>query len=212
MPIEDQIPGYADALAREEEARELAFLDVPQDLLGVAVVPLTLRRVRALTAAGSPFFGGGAPTAGDVAVFLWALSPEYQPADAEGRVRFTAELAASGVLADLAGAALAIGDFLDWTWNDAPCAGPSRGSVQSENLTSFEANYVDTIASVYHWSEAQILDCPLPRLFQYLRRIALRTDPKAKFASRYSLKVKGDWLRSLNAQPPASTSGKGLDA
>ena len=199
-----EIPGYAAALAWEAAERERSFLDLPHELCGVEVCPLTLRRLVTLITAGSPFFCGldGPPTLAQVGVFLWALSPGYSPADDDGRTVFIARLLNGDRLDDLPACVAEIGEYLDAAFNDAPAeevgkAG-SRGG-QSEPAASFVHSYVHAVAAVYHWSEDAILNLPLSRLFGYLRKIAEHLDPEVLFISRRSSRVKGDWNRSLRA-------------
>ena len=199
-------PNFADALAWEAETREHAFLDLPLDLLGVEVVPLTLRRQRVLIAGGSPFYLGGCPGEGDVAAFLWALSPGYRSVDADARAAFVASLATGDALDDLPAAVRAVGDFIDGFYNDAPAGAGGPGAGGNGPETSSEASIIDTVASAYHWSEDAILDCRLDRLWQYVRKIAVSNNPKARFVSRRSARATGDWLRSLTRG-----AGAGID-
>ena len=59
---------------------------------------------------------------------------------------------------------------------------------------SWIAAIVDTLASEYGWSEEQILNIPLTRVWQYLRIIKLRTSVKNEPMFNRSDKVRGAWL------------------
>ena len=81
-PVElDKIPAYVKAKARgiaiEESLRASAFLPFEEKICKIPVVSITLRIVRRLHAARSPFFVGGRVYPGDVVAFVWALSPQY---------------------------------------------------------------------------------------------------------------------------------------
>src|ERR1700730_16876235 len=93
----DKIPGYQRAKERgaavEESVRGRAFVSIPEKICGVEVFPLTLRTIRRLRIAGSPFFCGGGIRAGDVLAFLWAISPGYLLRTKKAREKAKAELA-----------------------------------------------------------------------------------------------------------------------
>jgi hypothetical protein len=151
------------------------------------VRPLSLRMFLQLCAVRSPFLVGGAIRPEHVAQVLWRLSPQYDArnnlplplplnlkrADEEveeeeelsPRQRFIASIAAL----PFRPAVRAISRFLDRMLIDRP---PSRGGGDGSKAdTSFAAALIHTLASAYGWSDDQILDTPMPRLFQYIRKI-----------------------------------------
>ena len=72
------IPGYREAVEREQEIRETAFLDLTHFICGVEVVPLTPRKFLFLSLCKSPFVTGDVPTAAEVMQFLWVISPKFK--------------------------------------------------------------------------------------------------------------------------------------
>jgi len=82
------IPGLAEAQAEESAAREAAFLPVKESICGIDVEGFSPFHFVILDAARSPFMHGGMPTAVDVAVFLWVISPSYNPRSKLARWRF----------------------------------------------------------------------------------------------------------------------------
>ena len=208
-PLE-AIPGLREAIERETEAREIDFLGAPELLCGIEVMPLSIRRLLRLQAVGSPFLykvDGTPPPeqVGDVALFFWALSPNYERAL---RVRLWAECVSFeiGKFAfnfirqrfvrrlrplKLGPAARACRDYVSRAFEDAP--GGSEGRV-SASYYGWPASYVGLLASEYGWTEDTILDLPLRRLFQHVRRLIQKHDPGAILFNP-SDKVRGEWLR-----------------
>jgi len=187
----DTIPGYLDAVEREAAIRDAAFLDMPESILGLQVNPLTIRIFLALNGIASPFVRGEAATAADVARFLWAVSPLYSPTYHKARANFVAglrKLKAEPLTK-------AIRAYMDEAFLDAPAANTEGES--GAPFASWASALVDFLASQYSWSEREILDMPLKRAWQYVRRIQKRKNPKqAQFNP--SDKVRGDWLATVN--------------
>jgi hypothetical protein len=82
--LADEIPGYREALAREQFARDAAFIHSPQAPLhkrisGFTVTRLTLRKYLALRDCRLLFASATVPSPGQLAAFLWLLHPRYQP-------------------------------------------------------------------------------------------------------------------------------------
>ena len=78
-PLYNLVPGYREAVQRETDLRDAAFLPVTDSICGVEVNQLTPFHLAALTLARSPFICGGMPFPRDIALFLWCVSPEYNP-------------------------------------------------------------------------------------------------------------------------------------
>jgi hypothetical protein len=72
-----EIPGYLDAVLREQFTRDVAFLGLPASVAGFDLVPLTLRHYLILRATRNPLLWGGLPTPNQLFNFLWLLSPQY---------------------------------------------------------------------------------------------------------------------------------------
>lgn len=185
----DLIPGYREAVEREDADRREAFVQAPEMVCGIDAAPLTLERVALLESVGSPFMVGGVPEPGDVALFLWVISPGYRPGDARARDRFIRRCRRL----PYAQACVEIESYVSAAFADAPAgrAGEHRP------VAYWAAAVVDALASEYGWVDDAILRLPLRRLWQYWRCARRRHDPKAIFIDR-SDKVRGEWLRQRN--------------
>lgn len=191
--LRDIIPGLRDAVEREEFHRNTAFLGVTELIYGVEVKPLTLAHLCRLQCVGSPFLCGGEPSAEDVAVFLWAVSTGYKTRAPIKRYFFARGLRKLAFVEAVKG----IQGYLDEAFLD----GPNGGSAgYSPSYWSGFASIVGALASEFHWSEQQIMDMPLKRVWQYLRIAQKRNNPKASFSNRISFKVRQDWLDASNSK------------
>lgn len=207
MPIV-VIPGYSEQLSREHTLREEAFINSPEFVCGVEVVPLTLSKFALLGAIRSPFITAARDalaSAEDVALFLWALSPEYGRAL---RVRGAIECVAPA-LARLvfwviryrfvkrlrkinSGEAIAgIEAYLDRALYDAPRGGGASDSVP---YWSSLAGLVCVIASQTGWSETELMNMPTRRVFQYSKIASKLRNPEAILFNP-SDSVKSAWAR-----------------
>ena len=187
-----EIPGYTAAVLRERELRDLAFLNLPLPLCGIVVRQFTARHLILLGAMENAFVTRrGVPTITDVFQFLWVVSPEYG-VDPDQRGAFWKRLATK-----LNGTQPlpAIMKYLDDAFYDAPLGTPTPQKL----FTSSVAGIVDTLASEYGWTDDLILEMPLARVFQYLRRIRQRTNPQAPMFNR-SEKLISDWMNARMRQ------------
>lgn len=184
----DLIPGYREAVQKERAVRSVSFIEAPEVICGLKVRPLNMRHIALLEALGNPFMMGGAPTAEDIAAFMWIVSVQFKPFDIEARDAFIRSIS----FMDASQLENEIVQFMDEAWQDSP-SGRDGGPAP----TSWAAAIVDAIASEYGWSEQDIMDVPVKRLFQYMRRIRLRNDIKAVFIDP-SDKLRAAWLESQN--------------
>lgn len=216
-----QLPGfneaYAKAVALDAESRDAAYLDLPQSICGIDVEPVTLRQLVRLMLVRTPFLCAGEIQPEDIANFLWHISPHYLHPYKRGldkgsamalleitqrrKEEFTAEVMA----VPAAAAVKEIHEYLDETFFDAPSGGGTAAS--NGPMTSFAENVIGIIASNYHWTEDAILDRAMVRNYQSIRHIIQRNNPKAIIANRRVDKVKGDFLRALNATAEVCASG-----
>jgi hypothetical protein len=177
-----KIPGYQRARERgaelEDNIRGSAFVSVPEKICGIEVLPLTMRIVRRLRIARSPFFCGGGIRAGDVLAFLWAISPGYFLRTKKAREKSKAALVEKARGLGYHRAVRGIRRYLFYAWMDRP---PSPRTKKGEPTpVAFEAAMVHHVASAYGWDDEAILDKPLRRLHQYLNMIRLEVNPKAQ--------------------------------
>lgn len=83
------VPGYSEAVAKEQKLRDEPFTGLNEWINGVEVLPFNIRHLNLLESVRSPFIVGGRnPTPGDIAVFLWYVSPQWEPAKAELKPSF----------------------------------------------------------------------------------------------------------------------------
>ena len=161
-----------EALAREKNVRDAAWADVRPRIGGREFLPLTVRHYLALDAVDSPFIRGGAmPTPEQLCQFLWVIAPEFSTdsgavsnfAKAIGGLPFDATVKECFELVEV-------------TFMDAPQGGPTDTGPA---YVSWVASIVDALGSEYGWKPFEIIDMPLRQIFQLLRSIRRRHDPKA---------------------------------
>lgn len=185
-----EIPGYREAVTRERAARDASFIDAPETLAGFPVAPMTLRRYLALKALRHPILCGGAPTPWQLVGFLWLMNSAYAPnatmprpfARKARRLLSPFPTRKSGFRARLqtrrwlrAQEAMietmkAVNQWLDAVFMDA---GPSQGGNGfCKEYWSVGCGLILSLARETGWSERDILDIPLTRLFQYQKILA----------------------------------------
>ena len=192
MPIVDwykEIPGYKEAVERENDVRDNAFLGLNESVAGVEVKPLTPNMFLLLDGISSPFVCGGTPLPEDVAVALWIVSPRYRASDRKARNLF---IRLSGKL-DYITTRQAFYSYVSDSFIDSPGVSKSTRSATA----SWVASLVDILASEYSWTEERILSISLKRIFQYLKLIQLRHDPKATMFNK-SDELRSKWLAEQN--------------
>jgi len=216
MPLLDtsQIPGYAEAVARQDLVRDAAFLGVPETLCGLVVSPLTFRHLLWLQTIQSPFIGCRPPDlktmAVDVAAFFKTLAPlshpsymsHLSPADLEDLKTFMAKVGRlKGPVA-----LKAIREFVDESFLDAPGGGDgsaasyySIGAALTHRLC---AHYAGLDPNPMNYPAA--VDIPLKAGFQLIKCLRREENPKAILFNGFSDRAKGRWLNTLNPISPIS--------
>ncbi len=182
----------------EDYWRNFAFLGLNEELRffgghKVEVRLLTLRMFIQLCAVRSPFLVGGRVGPEHVAQILWRLSPAYdtRTSNPEARRQFVESIAAIPFKSSVRN----IGRYIDRMLIDKPPQ-PAGKLVKGKADTSFAASMVHRLAGEYGWSGEEILELPMPRIFQYLRRIQRENDPKSalwnpirdRFVARWMMK------------------------
>lgn len=180
------IPGLAEAEAKQEQLRDSAFLALPVTICGLPCAELTVRRFAVLIQSRNPFVCGGFPLPEDVAVFLWAMDPAFSYTNAAAR---SARIEACRTL-DYHAAVAEIKAFVDEAFMDSP---PTSGEA-SESLNSWLASLVDILAREYGWTQRDVLDLPMPCVFQYTRIINRRISPNTPQFNRLTDAAKTKWL------------------
>lgn len=184
MTLCDQIPGLREAIEHEQHVRDTAFLELPESVCGFDLKPLTLRHILILGSIGSPFMRGGHPMPHDVGAFMcivgdWRGFSRWRNLRRLGRVAFRDSIEQ-------------VDDFVKESFQDSP----GGSGVEGISYYSFAASIVDVFGREYGWREADILDAPVKRLFQYLKAISRRNGETVLFNP--SDRVRGQWMETVN--------------
>ncbi len=174
-----EIPGYTRAGVRadrlEDYWRDFAFLGLTETIRvpggrTVEIQQLTLRMFIQLCAIRSPFMVGGKIMPEHVVQVLWRLSPEYG-SNQDARKAFVSAMADLPFLSTIR----ALQRYFDRMLADKPPTSSRRSDSHPD--TSFAASVIHALAKTYGWTDDAILDLPMPRIFQYLRKIRRDNDP-----------------------------------
>lgn len=191
-----EIPGVAAQVERQNRVRDVSFLPIQETIAGVDVMPLTPARLLVLMAIESPFVTmSRLPEAYDIAAILWALNSHYAPPPLswsqnreKKRILKACRRFKQGSWPYIE-AVKSVERYLEESMMDGP---PRRdGDAGDPPTASAMAWLVHRIASAYHWSEAEIMQMPLKRLWQYLKIIDGRQ-------GNPSDKAIADWLAEQN--------------
>ena len=175
--------------AKEADRRDvqLSMVCAPEFIGKSWVMPMTLGRLLFLDAINHPFLTGQPTDRNGVLDFLWIMSPQFSPGNRKAAKKFFRRY-----------------------WFKEIDAGPLREYLAEEFAdegTSKEpdptwiAQLVDVIASEYGWSEREIFDIPLKRIFRYSEAIvARRSDSKTiNFTTPKTDAVRNDYLRKVRS-------------
>lgn len=177
-------PAIREAIEREKETRQEAWLGLEEPLCGVLVKPLTLRMVLFLDLARNWYVAGGfasvdfrdGSTVSDwvfnQSQFLWVVSPKFSAGNERARTRFYKSLRKlePGKLHR------AIERYYGAAFFDAPANCSTNSSAPK---VDWIAAFVHEFASAYHWPADRILDTPLRVLLQLRRCIQISNEPKS---------------------------------
>ncbi len=158
------------------ERRARAFIDCPDHVMGIEVLPITPRTWTMLTASGSRFMLGGQPMEGDIRNYLWFHSRLFKVprwvASASwlkwfALLRFNVMLHrqkdVNWYCATVALAGSSIAGILDEAMADA-----AKGGAGSPG-PCLEAQLIHVCAKEYGWSPERTRETPLRYMFQYVR-------------------------------------------
>lgn len=217
------IPGYAEAVLKERVVRDAAFLGITESVGPFEVTPLTLRQWIVLRLLNNPLLHGGTPTPDDVVNFLWLLSPGYHPvkgrkaferrcrrfffprrylallntksAKARHEHRNEQQMIRAAKIVD------AIRAFVQEAMQDRPPAPKTLG---------FEADYFSdgayfcaVFGREFGWSQDDVLNTPLKRLFQYLNEMKHYHRSPVPLCNP-SDRIKAQYLRSIQPRKPTN--------
>ncbi len=204
-----EIPGYAEALAREDRIRAEAWLSVwmpTEEIAGIEVRPLTPRLLILLEEVKSawvvPFhFESPAEMAVEAARFVWVVSTWYEAPRGPlhrlllswRRRRFIARIRISSGVID------GIRKYLQEALYDAPGLPADANEIKRRPCAAWPTQIIDTLcAAGYHWTPSDVLDMPFKMLWQFHVLALRRLNPECP-ASNPSDAFAVDYIEKLNA-------------
>lgn len=153
------------AQAREKDfsKRAEAWVQLPHEIAGTIMPPMSLRKLIFLEQIESPLLLGEEANYEDVVTFIWVCSDKFSPEEAKAKAfRKTIRKLPKNLEEEIANYLEDNLSFIRQT---------SDGGDTSEH---FASGVIDLMASQYGWSADTILDLPLPQLFQLLDSITRR--------------------------------------
>ena len=217
------VPGYAEAVRREEEIRTVPFLGIPEHIAGIPMDPLTLRKLQWLTMVNSPFLMKLEPDglidkpgiAADLIVFVWICSDAFKPGDDRAKKRFLKKnrrimnLPAKQVIQEIL-------DYVAEAFMDSGNEDKLSGDQRSYYATA--ASFADFFHKNYglemdlwenRWprrlmrlltGRPNVMDIPLKVAFQLIRVHQKNKMPEITLTNRLSSPKIDEWLNTLNKQ------------
>lgn len=196
-----EIPGRAEALARENQLREESYLGAPQLIAGVKCAQITPRSLTLLSVIGSPFVCGGAVTKDAALQFLWTLAIDLRDGMRNERYKvrwiraYEKHVARRGW--DWEYVVDAISDFVEETFMDAP-----TGGSDSTPYVCSSAWLEIRMRKIMGWSYETTRDVPLRRIYQLLRCDAMEQGDRT-LVNKLSDKANDDWMKAVMQNPEA---------
>lgn len=189
------IPGYDEALLEERRRRNRSEFQIPDTVAGVELRPLTLNDIAILQEAGVSFFDESpeahGPTLSLVIMLWWQWVS--RPVKASDRLRRRFARAVGMVRSEEA--EKDVKNWIRWQFADSP-ATPSQVKNPQAPITSFAASVCDSVASRCHWSRSEIMNMPLPILWQHIKIANAEGNPSAPRFNP-SDEVKSKFLQEL---------------
>jgi len=182
-----EIPGYREAVKHESEVRDAAWLNGNEIVAGVEVRPMNLRTVILLERARNGFlvpcrFDNGQEVVAHAIQVLYFSRPEFrapslsdlgflsQLFESVRRQRFIERVVRS---ADYDKLVREVREWLDDAFMDCPSG--SKDTVSSASHASSPAYVFDMMAAGgYGYTQDEIIDMPLRRLWQLMRLASRR--------------------------------------
>lgn len=187
-----EVPGYADAVRRENYVRTTAFLGGNESLCGVEVRPLSLRTVLQLEVARNGFFvpcqfESDSEAVAHALQVVWFSRPGFDPHCGTGSLL---RMVAHGVRLntfcqrmvwryrkDTVAMAHEVKAWIRDAFMDMP-KGSGRSQVPAPAYAAYPAYIIDTLHGCGVKLDAdQIMDMPLKRLWQHWRVAVKRENP-----------------------------------
>lgn len=187
-----EVPGYAEAVRRENYVRTTAFLGGNESLCGVEVRPLSLRTVLQLEVAKNGFFvpcqfDNNAEAVAHALQVIWFSRPKFDPRCgvdsmigmfANGiRIQFFCERMLWQYRKDQLAIAHEVKAWIRDAFMDMP-KGSGRSQVPAPAYAAYPAYIIDTLNGCGVRMDAeQIMEMPLKRLWQHWRVAVKRENP-----------------------------------
>jgi hypothetical protein len=204
------VPGYAEAVAKEGLVRDASFLPINEDIAGYEVRPMSLRHFLILCVAYNPIIVYSVPNYEELSAFLWLLSPQYN-ASGVGKERFLRRCRRDFVAGPrsrifrkqwrrdcrrkterFARLIEAAHSFVREAMQDRPPV--SRGSLREKTYYSQATSICATMMERFHLHEQYVLDMPLKRIFQYLKYVHA-VEGRLDFLANPSDQVVNEWVK-----------------
>lgn len=209
-----EIPGYVEAVLKERQIRDAAFLPVNENIDGFEVVPMTLQQYDILRFTGNPILQKeGIPSPRQLVNFLWLLNPAYRagisappwflkkcrafimPTPPILKTETAMLIYGRKVESAMQGAVEIIALCRQFV-EEATMDFPSSGSKSTKSYYSDIAGLCHIFAIKYGWDDEKTLRTPLKRLLQYSNAMKEASDKTA--VSNPSDRVLGAWISETN--------------
>lgn len=174
-----------EAVELQQRNRLRPFADIPEFILGEAITDMTLRKRAWLELAQNPFVCELPRMPDEIGMaaaaikLLWICSRDYAPCTSRAArramrrfekrlLKFRPETLIEAARKFAADTFMEAGGFED-------AETPARREIPRCCTAAY---YVALLAGEFGWSEAEILDMPMRRIFQYANQIYMRRDPE----------------------------------
>jgi len=184
------IPGYDEALAREREIRESAFVSDKARIFNIEVWQITPFLLARLFRMKTPFFGHGEHSLHETLRFLWSVSTKFSQS-IEDRETFIQEASLCIAAEGLENVIAEIDQFIDDAFLDAPV-----GGVDSVPYICSVAWMIYRMKCEPHrLTEEQAGNTPIARIYQYIK--CAQFEKGDILYNAISDPVKATWLADL---------------
>lgn len=212
------IPGYCEAVLKERKIRDASFLGITEAIGPFEVQPLTLRHWIVLRMMQNPLLFDGTPTPNDLLNFFWLLSPRFTIGNSirkrwfkwhcrrmffpqrylalwntkRARARFERKrirrLTVAAKLIDKSK------EFLNEALQDRPPI-PKTLGFDAEYFSD-GAYFCAVFGREFGWSQEDVLNTPIKRLFQYINEMKHYHRSPVPLCNP-SDRIKASWLASI---------------
>ena len=144
------------AIAESESNQAEAWLNFNTTIAGIEVTQMTIKQFFMLDGIESPYLNQGSPTPPALALFLWILSPKYNPTK-EAREKFCEEI----FTLQIEQATKDIQKYLIATFQDAEADGKD-----DKRYANYLTYLIDLFGREYGWRPAEVMQMPMRQLYQ----------------------------------------------